>query len=708
MESAKYITKHIDRLLLDPNNYRFRDHPDYRPVEESDLADPRIQLRTYNLLVGRTNNNIQDLIKSFKANGVLKLDPIQVRPLDERNFLVIEGNRRTAALKFLWEEYKRGNDVGILTESSFRSVELVSVQDESPEKHLITMGLHHISGKAKWNPVNQAQLIWDLRNKYGQSEEQIMDSLSITKHSLRRSLRTLSLIKRYRASDFGDQFRQDMYSFFEEAIKNTKIKVWLKWDDDEMAPQNIENEERFFSWISKQEEVEEPDSDNPRTVMLDPIITKSHEIRDLAKFIQDKKAVAEMEESRSISSGFALSDAVGEHRFYNALDNLQKEVNAAFQFSEYMKDADVKRIGGLRDKLDRLIPSSQAIIESRNTKRVNHLFTSFDRHFDRLYIHQYRKLQAISVESLSRVNIFAGGNNTGKTTLLEAFYLISQFNHMNSFLELQRYKGKFHQGLSATWLDHNFNLPVSLEATFNQIQVHLSIEKEQAAQDVDKLHYLSTIAINAQASGETHRSQLNLYDNREPELYSVESKVLCAATFTSPYRYNADFLSRAYEQAITEKYLDEVIAFIRDKMDPNIEKIDLIPNGRFMVSARQFEQAVDITKYGEGLQRVFEIALLMGYSRDGIICIDELDSAIHKSLLVDFTQFIQQAARTFNVQVFLSTHSKECIDAFVENDFHNEDITAYALTEENGSIVCRYLPGTRLEELVEAIDIDIR
>ena len=127
-----------------------------------------------------------------------------------------------------------------------------------------------------------------------------------------------------------------------------------------------------------------------------------------------------------------------------------------------------------------------------------------------------------------------------------------------------------------------------------------------------------------------------------------------------------------------------------------------------MVTSTKNDKAIDITKYGEGLQRIFEIILLMIYSEGGIICIDEIDSAIHKSLLIKFTKFIQELADQYNVQVFLTTHSKECIDAFVENKYKNNELTAFVLKEVDDKIQYKYLNGSRLEELVDLIDIDIR
>merc|ERR1711879_813866 len=106
------------------------------------------------------------------------------------------------------------------------------------------MGLHHISGKRKWSPVNQAQLIHDLRHKFGKTEEEICDSLSIKKHSLRRSLRTLALIERYKASDFGDQFQTNKYAIFQEIVTRVEMKEWLNWNEVTYQPENGVNEEK--------------------------------------------------------------------------------------------------------------------------------------------------------------------------------------------------------------------------------------------------------------------------------------------------------------------------------------------------------------------------------------------------------------------------------------------------------------------------------
>src|SRR5690606_33851423 len=114
--SSKRISRHLDRLLLDPNNYRFIDKPEYKHIPLNELDDSRVQLRTTNFILGKNNANVLDLVSSFTTNGFLDIDQIQVTEVGDK-YLVLEGNRRVATLKFLYEEYKNGNDVGELSEA---------------------------------------------------------------------------------------------------------------------------------------------------------------------------------------------------------------------------------------------------------------------------------------------------------------------------------------------------------------------------------------------------------------------------------------------------------------------------------------------------------------------------------------------------------------------------------------------------------------
>lgn len=707
--ASNRIVKHIDRLILDPNNYRFIDRPDYKAVTDEELTDARIQQRTLNFILGKNQENVKDLISSFTTNGFLDIDQIQVKPVGDK-YLVLEGNRRTATLKYLFEEFKRGNDVGKLTEADFKSVNLVEITDEDPVQHLITMGLHHISGKKRWSAVNESQLISDLIEQHHLSEDDVCEKLGITKYALRRNVRTLSLIDQYKESDFGDQFKANMYSIFEKIIGTPVVRNWIGWDNDAYQAFNEDKLERLFSWISTTEEVEE-NGERKDTIIKEPIITQYRQIAEIANFINDDKALTKMEESRSISEGYAFSKTVGEAKLRNAIESIKSGTQLAYNFKDLITEGDFTELSKAKQSIDDILPVSKALIFT-SEKQAPLFFTEITNQFSSAFITKYRKLQDMEIKNISRVNIFAGGNNKGKTTILEAFYLIAHLNDLQAYLDLEKYRGKFLSEFHSKWVDKNFISPIDIKAVFNNSEAGLHIEKETTEENIDRNGYLDTLISESFVGTTMLNSSIHLFTNKEPDYRYTRAQVLCPSAFTSPYRYNEKLLHTAHKLAIENRYFDRVIDFIRLYLDDTIEKIDLVNDegeNRFKVTTSSIDKAIDITKYGEGMQRVFEIALLLGYCRNGILCIDEIDSALHKSLLIKFTEFIQTIAKEFNVQVFLSTHSKECIDAFVENEYSDDELTAYALEEnEEGKIECNFLLGNKLKQLVETINIDIR
>ncbi|HHO41919.1 MAG TPA: ATP-binding protein, partial [Epsilonproteobacteria bacterium] len=169
--------------------------------------------------------------------------------------------------------------------------------------------------------------------------------------------------------------------------------------------------------------------------------------------------------------------------------------------------------------------------------------------------------------------------------------------------------------------------------------------------------------------------------------------------------------SLRYKDVNNKTAIDMIVEFVK-KIDSDIRYIELseIDDGikRFIVVADTNADNLDITNYGEGLQRIFEIALSFAYCKNGVICIDEFETAIHYSLLVDFTRFIQELSDMFNVQVFITTHSKECISAFVDNKYRNDNIAFFTMTRDREKkIQSIYYDAKSLQNELEQ-DLEVR
>lgn len=704
----------LKNLYLDPNNYRFVDNEDYIRVEDSQVLDDRIQKRARFFIEGNKRDNIKDLIASFKSNGFLEVDVIQVKDLGNNNYLVLEGNRRVATLKALQEDFENGLSIGNLNPEIFKKVPFDIHDSETKEKHLIIMGLKHVSGNKKWSAINQAQLIYDFlkesweTDKYHDKEKQLCDSLGVTKIKLRSSQRAYHLILAYKHSDFGDQFKSHDYPLFVEIIKRPNIKDWLEWDDKRYKANNDNNLQRLFSWISKTDDLIDEEE-------VEPIITKAFEIRDLAIFIKNENALNVMEETKSISRGLIASGEIDKLNYEKSLNEVEKGIEKLRSYKDMVSTDDLDKLRSLF--LD-LIPKKSSLEISRGNYSVCFEHDNKIKHFKFIKVNQYKIFKDFEIDKLNRINIFAGFNNSGKTSLLEAIYYLTKQNDIVSFLEIIKLKNKL-KSLNPIWLNEVFNEDemIDIEAVFNDITTSIFFKKFEA-KDIDKKDdYISSYKLKAIINDRILENVIHTFGYETLKRENEKVEHLCNSIFKSPYFHNLNEIVQTYNKNTQYKDKDgttainlliEFIKIIDSTInDIRLNNVDDIE--RFIVDSSQFsDRNLEITNYGEGLQRIFEIALGFAYSRNGIVCIDEFETAIHNSLLVEFTKFVQQLADTFNVQVFLTSHSKECIDAFVNNEYNNDEISAYFLENVDNGIEAIYVGGDELKEYIESTDFDLR
>ena len=76
----KYKDIKIDKILLDPNNYRFLDLPQWRRRVVTRFHQPSVQEATLTLLERTPRYSLRDLRDSIMANGFVPLERIVVVP----------------------------------------------------------------------------------------------------------------------------------------------------------------------------------------------------------------------------------------------------------------------------------------------------------------------------------------------------------------------------------------------------------------------------------------------------------------------------------------------------------------------------------------------------------------------------------------------------------------------------------------------------
>ena len=710
-------TVSLARLYLDPNNFRFVDKADYQPIGPEKVFNKDVQRRTANFILGRSQEQVRDLIASIKENGWLDIDPILVQAPNKGRYIVVEGNRRVATLKHLQARHEAESiDLGRLDPALFTRMPVV-IHDADERQHMVMMGLHHITGKRRWPAVSRAMAMRELLQHFDEDSDAVCRALGVTKREFNLSMKTLTLVEKYKESDYGDQFQSDQYNLFREVLARPTMRDWLNWDDAEYIAGDQAHLNRLFSWISKEVEPGDAgDSDNPDAqTESGPVITTVGHVRELAKMIDDPAAVKRLDETRSLQEATLSSSLL-----------VKNEIDRAFGSCDSGVQKLDSKVGELNpgdlDRVEQLIGKLQGLALARKRRPpgfarppwepFNELTKS---QFSAINIGAYRSINGLVLDDLRRVNLIAGINNSGKTSLLEAIYLLAHQNDETALLEIIGSRGRIEGEPDQHWLVDQLQPLIQISGQFDEVadnSASLEMRRvDEPDKDIrDQTSFLSSLAIRSCYGGIVQSTDVALFSDRRRRAIFQGRHWLCRSALACPFWTNrSEVLANSNKAALEAGTKAKVIDFIKKHLDSRITNIELADKfNRFLVSHLDFNQAPDLSSFGDGLWRVFEIGLLFAEVRGGVLLIDEFESTIHNELLFPFTRMVQELAVECNVQVFLTTHSKEALDAFTGNSYKTDDIAGYAICSNDEGAGVRRFDGKKLLRLHKALDFDLR
>ena len=117
---------------------------------------------------------------------------------------------------------------------------------------------------------------------------------------------------------------------------------------------------------------------------------------------------------------------------------------------------------------------------------------------------------------------------------------------------------------------------------------------------------------------------------------------------------------------------------IMRRVEPRLQGLSVIANPSLPTIHAELEghdRLLPMPLLGDGMTRLLSLALAIGNSENGLVLIDEIENGLHHSVMKSVWSGIAQFAREFDVQIFATTHSRECIraahQAFSEDDLYD-------------------------------------
>lgn len=356
----------IEHLLVDPNNYRFLDNRSYKKKIKTRFHDSGVQDATLRLLEQDKTYQLNELKKSILANGYVPMERIIVVPYeyDARKYLVVEGNRRVAALKSLLQEHHEGvRNLSPEEVKSFSRIPCAVLEAPAGSiKHAerVIMGIRHIAGPKEWGAYQQAQLVTELHDDEGENFTSIGEHLGISAVEVSRRYRAMRALKGMEGDElYTRSASPEFYRLFHELVSLPEVRRRFGWNEQESIFTDSEAAREFFELIAPQE------TDEPK-------LRTYSDVRKLKLIVNRPKAEAALlDPEKSLFDALRFANAEIEDESYDKLSIAQLciEMRSKLQrisapdLSRVTLD-DLKKVESLRDAVIELAKSASKILSS--------------------------------------------------------------------------------------------------------------------------------------------------------------------------------------------------------------------------------------------------------------------------------------------------------------------------------------------------------
>lgn len=155
--------------------------------------------------------DVKELVQSISASGFFRHE-VLVATKEKKRLVVIEGNRRLAAVKLLREPQlirELSSEIPRINKAAKDQLEKLPVVIETREEAWRYLGFKHVNGPAKWSSYAKAKYIADVHKTYRVSLAEIANQIGDRHRTVQRLFRGLMVIEQAEAAGVFD--RDDRY-----------------------------------------------------------------------------------------------------------------------------------------------------------------------------------------------------------------------------------------------------------------------------------------------------------------------------------------------------------------------------------------------------------------------------------------------------------------------------------------------------------------
>lgn len=367
-------------------------------------------------------------------------------------------------------------------------------------------------------------------------------------------------------------------------------------------------------------------------------------------------------------------------------------------------------------------------------------------HINSLNIETYRGIKNLKLDGFTGINILTGDNNCGKTSVLELLQVSGDPASpivWSSLGRTEKYPNPTRTVFEKIRDLYDFTSPklriaysitdelngcseVELKGTIEKIktsrleyckEAHVECEKGQEYSEAEMIKLKSDIYYK----GKLVEDDFEVFNVTRFDIFpeNIEKPYKkYEALYLSPTVYQAEcpMIKEVFDNTTVFKDLVEILRIFDEDIvtiTPTVREYDIpFPmKNSFQILSEKYGKAVPLSVYGDGIKKALWLVTAVVASKNGVLLIDEFETAIHTSAMDKIFAWILKTCKKLNVQLFMTTHSKEALQKVIALDSDPElkdEITLFTLYRRDGRNIARKLSAERAIEADENFNQELR
>ena len=320
-------------------------------------------------------------------------------------------------------------------------------------------------------------------------------------------------------------------------------------------------------------------------------------------------------------------------------------------------------------------------------------------------IDNFRGITHLELSDMKRMNLLVGRNNCGKTSVLEGIFLLSGMSNPLLSVNIHVFRDlglDSDNDFSFMFRNLDFSIPISFEGILDDCNRKLKISPSYKVitsekKEMDKIEETKdgNIALTStprKVKGinlefawrdKLHKGNISVKDKEATTIIDKDYKEELPCSMLSP-KFSMIVNSKQMETLLVQKKLDNLISVLKG-IEPRISDIRMGAANMIYVDVGA-ELLFPVNIMGDGMRRMLTILAAVSAMKNGVLLLDEIENGFHYSSLSILWKAIYLACKEYNVQLFATTHSYECIQAFSkvyeEDKSQEDDIRLYRIDRE--------------------------